>query len=116
MLTETEYLDIAERVERLTMGDRTIGLDVFLADFLRLMTDWREWQRRYNQAHREVVALGQPCECDPPFSGEEFCNGACELRAALRLAAGHVPGASPDWDLIRRALRGSYPRVWRRGE
>lgn len=47
MLTEDEYLAIAERVERLSMGDRNVYLNdtVLLTDLIRLLADWREWQR-----------------------------------------------------------------------
>jgi len=30
------------------------------------------------------MPINEPCQCDPPLSGEEHCNGGCELRAALK--------------------------------
>lgn len=52
MLTESEYLDIAERVQRLSMGDQTITRLVVLEDFIRLLADWREWEQRLKRAEQ----------------------------------------------------------------
>ena len=47
MLTEDEYLALAERVQRFSMGDPNVYADgdVLLVDLIRLLTDWREWER-----------------------------------------------------------------------
>lgn len=34
----------------------------------------------------QIHLMRQPCRCDPLGSGEEYCNGGCELRALLRQA------------------------------
>lgn len=48
MLTEDEYLAIGERVQRFSLGDPNVYADgdVLLVDLIRLLTDWREWERR----------------------------------------------------------------------
>jgi hypothetical protein len=48
VLTEAAYLDIAERLERFTLGDRNVYRDpvTLIGDMMNLMSDWREWQRK----------------------------------------------------------------------
>ncbi len=51
-----------------------------------LLRKWRDIARRDSgpEAKERVAAIKaaltgelQPCRCDPPGSGEEFCNGGC---------------------------------------
>jgi hypothetical protein len=54
MLTEAEYLDIAEHYQRAVMGDTKILAVLFDHDIPRLLADWREWQRLVGDL-REVI-------------------------------------------------------------
>lgn len=59
MLSENEYLDIAERVERFSIGDFRVYAatpGVLLTDLVRLLSDWREWQRKLEQARQSDPA------------------------------------------------------------
>ena len=53
MLSESEYLDIVERYERLSMGDRTVSRIEIMVDFAKLLADWREWERENKRLERE---------------------------------------------------------------
>ena len=44
---------------------------------------------KIKQLEETVDLLGKPCKCNPIGSGEEYCNGGCEMReeiARLRAA------------------------------
>lgn len=45
MLTEIEYLDVVERVQRWSMGDQTISKNRIVLDIAHLIADWREWEQ-----------------------------------------------------------------------
>lgn len=54
-----------------------------------LRSDYRTVIRRLFEeidALAERLARAGPCQCDPPGSGEEYCNGVCELKADLAAA------------------------------
>ena len=51
---------------------------------VRYDVPWLIQQHRYFE--QLVSALRQPCRCDPLGSGEEYCNGGCQLRELLRTA------------------------------
>jgi len=41
-------------------------------------------EKAWHSRDAEVAALREPCKCDPLYSGEEYCNGGCLLRAEVR--------------------------------
>lgn len=52
MLTEDEYLAIAERYQRASMGDGSVMRQLLMVDFARLLADWREWERLLKRAEQ----------------------------------------------------------------
>lgn len=54
MLTEPEYLNIAERYQRASMGDGTVMPQLLQIDIARLLADWREWERRCDALREQI--------------------------------------------------------------
>ena len=42
------------------------------------------------EAQLHCGQIHEPCKCDPVGSGEEFCNGGCELREQLAAAQAEI--------------------------
>jgi hypothetical protein len=62
-------------------------------------------QKAYTKKLEETVdLLGKPCKCDPVGSGEEYCNGGCEMREEIEKLTGIID-KSLDLHGMTRALK-----------
>jgi len=82
MLTEDEYLALCERVQRFSMGDPNVyaDRDVLLVDLIRLLADWREWDRENRRMSN--AGLRMAAELATRDALEQAAQGAPRDQAA----------------------------------
>lgn len=67
-------------------------------ELARVQRERDEWMRKFRESR-------SPCQCDPPGSGEEYCNGVCYMKAERDAARAEAKAAQEQIARLNEFLR-----------